>query len=699
MTGRTATMRALLEGEPRRIGRFRVVGVIGSGGMGKVFLGVGPDGRLAAVKQVHASLASDKRFHARFAQEVAASRMVSGAFAAAVLDADTSGDMPWLASVFVPGPSLEDAVVEHGPLPEPALWRLAGGLALALAEIHRVGLVHRDLKPSNVLLTADGPRVIDFGIALNSESSAERLTQAGAVVGSPSYMSPEQVEGEDVGPASDFFTLGGVLTYAASGVGPFGHGLSHELIYRVVAVEPDISRLPSRMRPLVAACLSKNPARRPSVDDILHLVGALSPDPNWLPEPVRRMIDTAGTTAARLAGVPAPAPVVAAAPAVTERSRETVPVRRSRTTPPPPPAPRHQREVTPPPPMPPPAPRPSRPRPQATTPVPPAAFAPAVLSPAQPRHQRETTPPPPHEPMRPLQPSQALRQPQSQPRSQLHSQPREVTSPPPPAGPASVARRSRRPLVLAGTALVLVAAATVGAVTYFGQPVATPGVPVVSPSVPSSAAAVTAQDAAAIVTAIRPSPDKPPVGFRLEPPATGDPTVINRSGSQFACDVQADPPLPAESAMTAATGVTFMEDVGELPNRFRDRYFYNVMYLDPAGRADVLTQLRGRIGECRTKVPPQYTAVRFSNNTVAGADEIVGFIADLPVDKDFAHFPPQVVACDFARVDAVVMRGCALITRGSATEPANVGDSTAMARTRDMLAPLIRLARTQQGAK
>lgn len=196
-------------GGPTHVGPFEVVGVLGQGGMGRVLLAAGPDGRLVAVKQVLAHFADDEGFRARFRREVTASRKVSGAYTAAVIDADPDASTPWLASVFVAGPSLGAVVKAGGVLPEDVVRRLAAGLTSALAEIHRAGLVHRDLKPDNVLLAEDGVRVIDLGIARATEGEAEGdtgLTRTGFVVGSPAYMSPEQAEGHPLTPASDVFS-------------------------------------------------------------------------------------------------------------------------------------------------------------------------------------------------------------------------------------------------------------------------------------------------------------------------------------------------------------------------------------------------------------------------------------------------------------------------------------------------------------
>lgn len=205
-------MRELREGEPGTIGPYRIVGVLGAGGMGRVFLGLGPDGRLAAIKQILELFAEDQEFRQRFVREVDSSRRVSGAYTAAVMDADPDAELPWLASVYVPGPALGAVVPPHGALPPPSIQVLAVGLVIALREIHRVGLIHRDLKPSNVLLAEDGPRVIDFGIAHAVSESANRLTETGSMIGSPGFMSPEQVEGLPLTPASDMFSLGALLT-------------------------------------------------------------------------------------------------------------------------------------------------------------------------------------------------------------------------------------------------------------------------------------------------------------------------------------------------------------------------------------------------------------------------------------------------------------------------------------------------------
>src|SRR5579859_5584502 len=251
-----------LHGEdPEVVGPYRLLGRLGAGGMGQVYLGKSPGGRLVAIKLIRPELAEERGFRARFASEITSARNVNGIYTAAVVDADPDAELPWMATVYVAGPSLTDAVEESGPLPVASVLALAGGLAEALAAIHRGGLVHRDLKPSNVLLATDGPRVIDFGISLAVERSM--LTATGMVMGSPGFMSPEQARGQrEVGPATDIFSLGAVLAYAATGDNPFGVGPTPALLYRVVNEVPDLAAVPARLSPLVGQCLEKNPADR-----------------------------------------------------------------------------------------------------------------------------------------------------------------------------------------------------------------------------------------------------------------------------------------------------------------------------------------------------------------------------------------------------------------------------------------------------
>jgi hypothetical protein len=256
-------MKALAADDPRVIGEYRLRAQLGAGGMGRVYLGLSPAGRAVAIKVVHPELASDAGFLRRFTQEVAAARAVSGIYTAPVVASGLDQRPPWLATAFVPGPSLEQVVTEHGPLPEQALWPLLGGLVEALQAIHACGVVHRDLKPANVLLATDGPRVIDFGIARAADGTS--LTAAGVVFGTPGYMSPEQAEGRGAGPGSDVFALACVVAYGAAGIGPFGTGTAAAVLYRVVHSEPDLTGVPPRLREVLAACLAKDPAARPTL--------------------------------------------------------------------------------------------------------------------------------------------------------------------------------------------------------------------------------------------------------------------------------------------------------------------------------------------------------------------------------------------------------------------------------------------------
>jgi serine/threonine protein kinase len=272
--------------DPREIGPYKVLGQLGSGGMGQVFLGMSAGGRPIAVKIIKSELATDPDFRARFRREVAAAQKVSGLFTALVVDADLDCPMPWLATAYVAGPSLTEAVRGHGPLPVRSLLALTAGLAEGLGAIHKAGVVHRDLKPSNVLLAEDGPRVIDFGISGAAEASAAAAAGENVMIGSPGYMSPEQVLGYDIGLASDMFSLGAVLTFAATGHGPFGSGSPGALMYRLVNAPAKLDDVPGELRPLVGRCLAKHPGDRPTAGELLAEVGALQPAPGWLAESI-----------------------------------------------------------------------------------------------------------------------------------------------------------------------------------------------------------------------------------------------------------------------------------------------------------------------------------------------------------------------------------------------------------------------------
>ncbi|MFG3291320.1 LamG-like jellyroll fold domain-containing protein [Streptomyces sp. NPDC048179] len=307
-------MAALEPGDPRSVGEYQLLRRLGAGGMGRVYLGRSPGGRAVAVKVVHAELvAGQPEFRSRFRREVAAARKVSGAFTAPVVDADPDAPLPWLVTSYIAGPSLQEAVAERGPLPADTVLGLAAGLAEALTSIHAAGLVHRDLKPSNVLLAEDGPRVIDFGIARSVESAT--ITRAGLMVGSPGFMSPEQVAGAEVTGASDVFALGAVLAFAATGGNPFGAGPTPALLYRVVHDEPDIGAVTDpALAVLVADCLAKDPARRPTPREILTRIGPAADATAFLPRPAA---DPRGDVPAP----PAPQPPAPQPPATRQVTR------------------------------------------------------------------------------------------------------------------------------------------------------------------------------------------------------------------------------------------------------------------------------------------------------------------------------------------------------------------------------------------
>ncbi|MEW1996279.1 serine/threonine-protein kinase [Streptomyces coelicoflavus] len=286
-------MRKLGDGDPQHIGAYRLLGRLGAGGMGHVYLARSDRGRTVAVKLVREELAALEEFRERFRQEVESARRVGGYWTAPVLDADTEAPVPWVATGYVAGPSLQQVVGhDHGALPERSVRTLAAGLAHALQDIHAAGIVHRDLKPSNVLVTIDGPRVIDFGIARALETVTDGgLTRTGALVGSPGFMAPEQVRGDRVTPACDVFCLGSVLVYAATGRLPFGAANSgvHALMFRIAQEEPDLEGVPEGVADLVRDCLRKDPAARPGLAEVLERTGAQdtvtdgrSRDP-WLP--------------------------------------------------------------------------------------------------------------------------------------------------------------------------------------------------------------------------------------------------------------------------------------------------------------------------------------------------------------------------------------------------------------------------------
>lgn len=254
---------------PEYAGHYRLDSCLGSGGMGVVHLARSTSGLKLAVKVVHAQFAKDPEFRGRFRQEVGAARRVSGAFTAPVVDADPEAERPWMATLFIPGPTLSEHVKRNGPMAPAQLRRLMAGLAEALRDIHRVGVVHRDLKPSNVLLADDGPKVIDFGISRPKDS--ELRTETGKLIGTPPFMAPEQFRRpREVGPAADIFALGSVLVHAATGRGPFDSDSPYVVAYQVVHDEPDLTGVPESLAPLVLRCLAKEPEERPTPDELMR---------------------------------------------------------------------------------------------------------------------------------------------------------------------------------------------------------------------------------------------------------------------------------------------------------------------------------------------------------------------------------------------------------------------------------------------
>ncbi|MFE1110559.1 protein kinase [Streptomyces rochei] len=301
----------LQDDDPRAVGGYRLAARLGAGGMGRVYLSHTRGGRPVAVKVVRSELADDPTFRRRFGREVTSARKVKGAYTAELIDADADGTPPWLATLYVPGPALSDVVARSGPLPVPAVLWLMAGVAEALQAIHGAGIVHRDLKPSNVLLASDGPRVIDFGIAVAADSTAHTAT--GAAIGTPQFMAPEQASGGDVTEATDVFSLGQTAAFAALGRPLYGDGPAVSVLYRIVHSEPDLSGLPERLRPLIARCVAADPGERATAAEVVEWCRReLGPDAEAGAGPaVWREIAGPEVT------VPPPAPAPEAAPAPT----------------------------------------------------------------------------------------------------------------------------------------------------------------------------------------------------------------------------------------------------------------------------------------------------------------------------------------------------------------------------------------------
>jgi len=260
----------LAHDDPPGLGTYRLLARLGSGGMGTVYLARSPGGRTLALKTMHARIATTTEFRTRFRLEADAARVIGGRYGAQVVEADPLADTPWMATEYVLGPPLDDAVELAGPLPEASVRALGAALCAALGQLHRSDVVHRDLKPSNIMVTAHGPKVIDFGIARALGDA--RLTHTGAAVGTPAFMSPEQATGQEHTPAGDVFALAGVLVFAATGRGPFGDGQPADLLYRVRYAEPDLTGLPAALVPVLSRALAKDPAERPATTELAGLL-------------------------------------------------------------------------------------------------------------------------------------------------------------------------------------------------------------------------------------------------------------------------------------------------------------------------------------------------------------------------------------------------------------------------------------------
>ncbi|SDJ28361.1 Serine/threonine protein kinase [Actinokineospora alba] len=295
-----AAHRPLQADDPREVGGYRLRACLGEGGMGRVYLSNTPGGRPIALKVIRAEYAADPAFRRRFEQEVATAQRVQGLYTAPVIDANPHSEQPWLATAYVAGPSLQQAVGVYGPLPAESVLILVAGVAEALQSIHAANVVHRDLKPSNVILAADGPRVIDFGIARAVDTTS--VTQAGIRVGTPAFMAPEQVRGQPATPALDIFALGSLAVYAATGELPFGGGLDPAVPYRILEEEPDLATCPPQLRELVTRCLAKDPRQRPSPVQVIELCRQASTGTQlhmgdgWLPPAVAAAVSRIAVT-------------------------------------------------------------------------------------------------------------------------------------------------------------------------------------------------------------------------------------------------------------------------------------------------------------------------------------------------------------------------------------------------------------------
>jgi eukaryotic-like serine/threonine-protein kinase len=301
--------------DPSQVSGYVLRARLGAGGMGRVYLSSTPGGRPVALKLIRPDFANDPEFRRRFGQEVQAAQRVNGVYTAQLIDAGPDGETPWLASAYVPGPSLADAVREHGPLPTSVVRPMIAAVALSLEAIHLAGVVHRDLKPHNIILAADGPRVIDFGVSRAFEGTY--ITVSGSPIGTPAFMSPEQADGVPAAPPSDVFSLGAVMYFAATGRSAFGEGQMLTVLRRVSDAKFDLTGCPAELRSLVEACLAKDPAPRPTTAEVVAACGGAPRfTPAWLPAPVTAGIETRIRQLTDLLRAPAPAPATPLTPAI-----------------------------------------------------------------------------------------------------------------------------------------------------------------------------------------------------------------------------------------------------------------------------------------------------------------------------------------------------------------------------------------------
>ena len=290
----------LEDDDPASVGGYDLRARLGAGGMGRVYLAFSSGGRALAVKVVRPDYARDEEFRRRFRKEIEAAQRVQGLHTAPVVDAESEASQPWLATAYVPGPSLQQAVTEHGPLPLPTVFRLLAGVAEGLTAIHACNLIHRDLKPANILLADDGPRVIDFGIA--HAADATTITSTNVRVGTPAFMAPEQIRGRSATPATDVFTLGNLAVFAATGHTAFGEGNTDALFYRIINEAPDLDDCPPKLRTIVEQCLARDPEKRPAVSKIMEYAReqtageTLALAGSWLPEAVATSMAEYDTT-------------------------------------------------------------------------------------------------------------------------------------------------------------------------------------------------------------------------------------------------------------------------------------------------------------------------------------------------------------------------------------------------------------------